>query len=332
MTVTPQSTATLLDIAQAILQHRSFALCGHVSPDGDCIGSMLALAGALRACGKSVVCLTAADEALDASLASLPGADKIIPAKGYAESVDVFIALDVPTLARLGDAAAVHERASLTVTIDHHACDRHMSDLNYIDPTAASTTMLVWELVGLFEVELGPDVAQCAYTGLMTDTGGFRFQNADARAFSAAAEMVAAGADPAASARDFFQNRSLPSFRLSHAAFDHLRLLGDDESIALAWLSVEDKERAAASYADAEPIIDELRSLRGVRVACLLREQDEAGIVRGSLRAKDTTNVERIARLFGGGGHRAAAGFTLEVPLAEAVELLATTLKREAGS
>ena len=330
MTATPQSNATLAEIAEALLERNSFAVCGHVSPDGDCIGSALALAAALRACGKRVVCLTASEDPLDATLATLPGADGIVPAKGFAGQIDAFVAVDTPSPSRLGDGAAVHERAPFTVTVDHHACEQRMSDLSYTDPDVASTTMLVWELAGLLGVERGSEIAQCAYTGLMTDTGGFRFQNADARAFFAAAEMVASGADPARAALGFFQNRSLASYALSQRAFDRLRLVDDAASVALAWITAADMEETGAVRADAEPIIEELRSIRGVRVACLLREQE--GGVRGSLRAKDGTDVARIARHFGGGGHVAAAGFTTDGPIEEAAEAVAILLAAEAGA
>ncbi len=330
MTATPQSNATLSDIARALLERDSFAVCGHVSPDGDCMGSALALTSALQALGKRATCLTASDEPLDPTLASLPGAGEAVPAKRFGDDVDAFVAVDVSTPGRLGDAAAVQARAPLSITVDHHACERRMSDLSFTDPAAASTTMLVWDLVGLLGAARTPAVAQCAYAGLMSDTGGFRFRNSDVHAFRAAADMVAAGADPARAACDFFQNRSLASHRLSCAAFAHLRLLGDDGSIALSFLSEADMDAAGAVRADAEPVIDDVRSVRGVRVACVLREQGR--VVRGSLRAKDGTDVARIARAFGGGGHTAAAGFTVKASLEEAADLLSRTLVEEAGT
>lgn len=329
MTATPQSNATLEEIADALAGCGSLVVCGHVNPDGDCVGSTLALGAALRSIGKDVACLLASEGGLGSSLESLPGADSLVAAADYAGPLEAFVAVDVPTADRLGEAAAaLHARAALTVTVDHHAVDSRLSDMSFTDPDAASTTMLVWELARLLGAELSPQLAQCAYTGLMTDTGGFRFQNADAAAFRAAADMVEHGADPARAAAACFQNRSLASYRLGSAALSNLRLL--DGGIALSFLSLADKEAAGAVRADAEPVIDDLRSISGVRVACLLREQD--GSVRGSIRAKDGTDVSRIARMFGGGGHVAAAGFTIEAPLAEVVETLARVLPVEAGA
>ncbi len=329
MVATSHTNTTLAAIAAEMLKCTSFALCGHVSPDGDCMGSALALTHALKACGKRVVCLSATDEPLDATLATLPGADEVVAAQHYDEDVEAFISVDVPTLLRIGDAVAVYKRATVTFSIDHHASETRMADWCYIDSDAASTTMLVWELIHCLGVKPSPDIAQCAYTGLMTDTGGFRFQNATGEVFALAAEMLGYGADPARAACDFFQNRSLASFALSRVAFQNMRLLGEDSSLVLAWISEADMQKTGATRADAEPIIDELRSIRGIRVACLLREHD--GTVRGSLRAKDTTNVARIAQMFGGGGNAAAAGCTLTVSLSDAIGLVTAALEQEAG-
>ena len=194
-----------------------------------------------------------------------------------------------------------------------------MTDLVYVDPDAASTTMLVWELAGLLGAERAGDVAQCCYTGLVTDTGRFQYQNTDAAAMRAASEMVEAGADPASVSRAIFQNRTLPSVRLEGIAVERMTF-GAGGAYALSWLSCDDFEATGAVKADAEPIIDALRSVAGVRVACMLREQGD--VVRGSLRATDDTDVAAVARSFGGGGHVAAAGFTLSCTLDEARRLV----------
>lgn len=323
MTVTPQTNTTLEAIAKALLAHDDFCICGHVSPDGDCLGSQLVLAAALRKAGKRVTCLLARQEPIDVSLSFLPGADELVYAADYDGSCESFIAVDVPTSARLGDAAAVQERADFTITIDHHAVDSVMSQLSYTDPDAASTTMLVWRTVEAMGVGIDADIATCAYTGLMTDTGSFQHQNANAEAFELGAQMVAAGADPAVIAQHVCQNRSVASLELQRLAIAHMRLLGDG-AIALSWISRADMEEFGAVKADVEPLIDILRSLRGVRIACILREQETE--VRGSFRSKDGTDVAVIAREFDGGGHKAAAGFTMHCSLDEAIEIIGTRL------
>lgn len=196
-----------------------------------------------------------------------------------------------------------------------------MTDICYTDPDSASTSLLVWELIGYLGVEPSADMATCAFAGLMTDTGRFQYQNADARAFSLGAEMVSRGAEPAHIGSAFYQNRTLASVKLEAAAISHLRLIAGG-SAALSYVSADDMAACGAVKADAEPLVDILRSIAGVRVACMLREQPDG--VRGSLRAKDDTDVSALARRFGGGGHRAAAGFSVkDASVLEAVELLA---------
>lgn len=325
MAVTPQTNTDLASIAELLRERDDFIVCGHVSPDGDCIGSQLALAAALKGIGKRAACLLAKDEPVDERLAFLPGFDELVFAGAYEGPARTFVAVDVPTRERIGEAAAgLRDACEASVVVDHHAVDSTMADLTYVDPDAASTTMLVWELAGLLGADRTGDVALCCYTGLVTDTGRFQYQNTDAAAMRAASEMVEAGADPASVSRALFQNRSLPSVRLENVAVDRMRF-GAGGACVLSWLSHEDFEATGATKADAEPIIDALRSVAGVRAACMLREQGDS--VRGSLRAKDGTDVAAVARSFGGGGHKAAAGFTLACPLPEAVALVERTLE-----
>lgn len=324
MALTPQTNTDLASVAAFLQSHDDFVICGHVSPDGDCLGSQLGLAAALRSLGKRATCLLAKDEPVDVRLSYLPGIGDMVPAASFAGDAQTFVAVDVPTRDRIGQAAAaLLDRCAASVTLDHHAVDSSMTDLVYVDPDAASVTMLVWEVAGLMGADLAGDVATCCYTGLVTDTGRFQYQNTDRAALLAAAGMVGAGADPAAVSRAVFQNRSLPSIRLEGLAIDRMEL-GADGAFALSWLSLADFAAENAVKADAEPIIDALRSVAGVRIACMLREQDD--VVRGSIRAKDATDVAAVARRFGGGGHRAAAGFTLECTLDQAREAVRAAL------
>ena len=144
MTVTPQTNTTLSEIASALAERDHFVIGGHVSPDGDCLGSALGLAWALRQLGKQVACVLARDEEPPSDLMFLPGADGLVPAAGFEGPCECFIAVDVPTPERLGDGARLHEAAPFTVTVDHHAVPRAMSDLSYTDPDAASTSLLSW--------------------------------------------------------------------------------------------------------------------------------------------------------------------------------------------
>lgn len=308
MSVTPQTNTTIEEIAEHLRTLDSFALCGHVSPDGDCIGSALGLSHALRMLGKKTTCLLAADASIEPGLRFLPGADELIYAGDYDETPDAFIALDVPTIERIKDAAVVHDRAGVRITIDHHAVDTTMAELSYTDPDAPACGMLVWDLIRAFGIEPPRESAICCYTALMTDTGRFQYQNTSAEAFRYAMEMVRCGANPADASQNVYQSRSEASFALEAVMLS--RLFKDPAGRwAISFVTRDDMERTGAVKSDTETLIDTVRSMAGIQVACILREQE--GEVRGSLRAKgDDVDVSVLARRIGGGGHKAAAGFT----------------------
>lgn len=329
MALTPQTNTDLNEIASLLEQHDRFVLCGHVSPDGDCLGSQLALWHTLRSIGKTAYCILVRDEPVAPSTEFMPGIDEMVPACEFDKPADVFIGLDVPSRSRIEeDACAILDRCALSVTIDHHASDTVMCDFVYVDPDAASASILVWELSKMLCSTPPMETALCVYTGLVTDTGGFRYQNSDVRAFDIASELVEFGVDPSYVATCSFQNRSIASLRLEELVISRLRFVSEGRA-ALSWVKVSDLEKLEASKSDTEPLIETLRSIHGVRVACMLREQD--GMIRGSLRSKDSTDVSKLAREFGGGGHKAAAGFTLDMELTCAIELLENKLRTLVG-
>ncbi len=309
----------LSDVAAALMAHDDYLICGHISPDGDCLGSQLALMHALRALGKKADCLLAKNEPVDYGLRFLPGIDEMIPASKVNHHADYdFISVDVPNAHRMAQPAeSVFEHARFTISVDHHQSEDPMADVSYTDEAAPAAALIVWDLISLLGVDPTLEIATCCYTGLMTDTGRFQYQNTTAYAFEAAAAMSRAGADTAAIAAQAFQNRSMASLMLEQRMLSHLEITADG-AFAISYLLKEDFRDTGAVKADAEPLVNVMRSLRGVRAACILREQDQG--VRGSLRAKDDTDVAAIARTMGGGGHKAAAGFTHEGPMDQALQ------------
>lgn len=314
--ITPQTNTTLFEIAERFRALDDFVICGHVNPDGDCLGSQLGLYHSLRAMGKRAMCLLAKPDPIDAGLMFLPGIDKMVVASDYPTCARVFVAVDVPSVERIGTAASLHDKADVRFTIDHHAFDPAMAEYTYVDPDAPSASMLVWEIACLLD-SVTPEVAQCCLTGLITDTGRFAYQNTTAQAFKSAAKMMEAGADPALVNREFFQNRSLASVKLEQRILDRMEF-HEDGSFVMSYLTRDDFDACGAVKADAEVLIDVLRSIRGVRIALILRE-NVPGEIRGSMRAKDEeTDVAAVARRFDGGGHKAAAGFTYHGSLDDA--------------
>ena len=326
MAVLLQANTTIEDMAARMRTLDDFVICGHVSPDGDCIGSQLALWNALRAIGKRATCVLVRDEPTPMELSFLPGIEQMVPAQRFNGLSSTFVACDVPSRARMGEAAcAILDASSQSFTIDHHPSEGPVTDYLYADSKSASASILVWQLVKYLVEEPPYESALCAFTGLVTDTGGFRYQNSDENAFRIAGELVSWGVDPSMVCTHVFQNRSLASLELEAATIRRIKLIGDGAA-AISYVLVSDFEKTGATKADAEPLVEALRSLSGVRVVCMLREQD--GVVRGSLRAKDDTDVSELARELGGGGHTAAAGFTLELSIEHAVEMMAEKLSQ----
>ena len=320
MAVSSQTNTTLQEIAEVLKAADDFVICGHVGPDGDCLGSQLALWHALRALGKSATCVLVKDEPIPVDLAFMPGTDSMVFAGAFDGPARVFVGVDVPTRERIGQPACeILDRCKTSVTIDHHAVDSTMCEHVYVDPDSASSSMLVWQVVKELLENPPYESALCAYTGLVTDTGSFKYQNADSNAFIVASELVGYGVDPSYVATNVYQNRTLASVRLESRMISRMELLHDGE-IALGWVTAVDMEELGAVKSDVDLLVEALRSIQGVRVACMLREQED--VVRGSLRAKDDTDVASLARELGGGGHRAAAGLTLDMSLEEAQALM----------
>lgn len=326
--ITDHTNTTLSDLAAVLRDKDDFVICGHVNPDGDCVGSQLALWLALKQLGKRATCLLIKKDSLEKGLLFLPGVSEMVSVDDFSGTPGVFIACDVPNDERLGGAARIKDECTLTITIDHHLAQERVSALTYSDTSVASTTLIVWELIKLLEIPVREEIATCTYTGLVTDTGCFQFQNTNAWAFSLASEMIAEGVDAPFVSQQALQTRSVGSLVLEQVVLSRL-MVGAEGKFAISYLTKDDFVKAGATKADADPVINTIRALQGIRVACLLR--DESGIVRGSLRAKDETDVAKIASGFNGGGHKAAAGLTIEASLNEALEQLVRKLNVECG-
>lgn len=312
---------TQLDYASGIdlLQgQHSIAVCGHVNPDGDSLGSTLALTLGLRGLGYDVTPLLATREK-PRLYDFLEGYEDLIPACEYHGRPDVFILVDVPNAQRAGDAEYVFRRAKKTMVIDHHQGDAAFADVGFVDSTAAAAGMLVWDFLEQSGAELTAPIATCCYTALVTDTGRFQFQNADARALRAAADFAQAGAIPSEVARFVYQRRSWAALQLEALVVERMELLFDGK-VVLSWVTEADFKEIGASKEDGDSLIDAIRQLDGVDVAVMLREQGP--IVRGSIRSKTDRDVAAIAAKMNGGGHKAAAGFTVHDTLDKALVIV----------
>ncbi len=322
----PEAAPVLLPAeARAILDFlrssERFIVCSHSRPDGDAVGSMLAMGMLLEQMGKRADLVTA--DRVPAVYRGLPGADRIQTAIGVHGLYDAAVVLECDGLERT---RLIGLEAYPQINIDHHASGREYGTLNWIDRTACSVGELVYRLVVGAGCTLTPEMATCLYVTLLTDTGGFCYGGIEASTFALAGELVAAGADPVAIARDVYFTVPLAKMELLGCALTKLRSDG-----GLAWLSIsdEDMQRTCASEEDCEGLVNYALSIEGVEAAVFLRELPE-GRFRLSLRSKGPrarVNVAAIAERLGGGGHENAAGCTLEGPLGEAEQVILNAVR-----
>ncbi len=303
----------LADAAHAIADAQSVVLACHVNPDGDALGSMLGLALALVALGKDVTCLS--EDGVPDILRFLPGAGMITRTTDV-PAFDLALVVDSGELARVGETILpLVARARRVVDIDHHVTAGAFGDIRVLNARAASTSEIVYALLGTLGAAITPDIATCLFTGIITDTGSFRFQNVTPNTLQVAAALLEAGAPPAHISEHVFENRTFAATRLLGLALSSLSQTPGGR-VVWAHITAKDFRAAGATDQDTEGVVSYVRGVRGADVGILFREMD-GNAVRVSLRSREGVNVAEVAARFGGGGHRMASGCTVNLPLAE---------------
>jgi len=301
-------------IAAALRAVGRILLVNHVEPDGDTLGSTLALALALEHLGKTVVVGSAGG--VPPPFGFLPGADRIVPGVPPDAIFDAAVTMECSTLERCGAFAPAVQAAPLVITIDHHESHVAYGHLDDWDPTAAAAAEMVTDLIRELGVPLTPAMATALLVALTTDTGVFRFPSVRPGTLRLAATLMDAGAPLAEIVARIYEQRTLPAHRLLGYAL--LRtVVALDGAAAYATLTEGVRRAAEATGDEAAGIVGMLRQMQGVRVAMLFEEIP--GGVRVSIRARDGVRAHVIAEAFGGGGHPGAAGCTLPGTLAEAI-------------
>lgn len=300
------SDSVARSIAEALAGARSVVVGAHVDPDGDAVGSALGLTLACVSIGIAATPVLAGSDAVPSSYAFLPGAARFRTAS-LLSAPDVFVALDTPSFARLGDAETLARSAGTLIDIDHHPDNGRFGGLCLLDPAAAAVGGMVWDLLPALGVVPDADIATCLYTALLTDTGRFSYRNTTPAALRTAAAMLACGVDVQQVFTDVYESRSAGALALIGRTLERIACCSEGR-IAYSWVTDRDFAETGARREETENLIDEVRALGGARVVFLMKA--EPGTVRVSLRAKGPHDVGSVARVFGGGGHAAAAGFT----------------------
>lgn len=313
-------------IERLIESSASIAICAHTSPDGDALGSQLALAAMIRSRWpeKEIVNLLADDNDVPRIYRFLEGADTLIRACEYDGKPDLFICVDLSAPGRLNKAQCVLERAAHVAVIDHHPATECFWDAGIVRPDAAAAGVIVCEFARHLGVVLSEGAAQCLFCAVATDTGRFQYQNANSEAFEIASELVASGADPAEVSLRVYQSDRIDYLHLEARVMSRVRTF-EDGRIAYSYATLADLEATGVDTSECDGLIDIVRRVDGAEVALFLRQAGT--VVRGNLRAKGNLDVSKVARAMGGGGHQAASGFTSELDLDETLNRVLPSLR-----
>ncbi len=324
MTGEPAGPDPLEAAAAAVRGARQVALACHVNPDGDALGSMLALLHVLRAAGRDVVASFPTPFRVAPHYRDLPGLDLLVSPAEFPTEPDVMITFDCGSLARLGDLEPAAKGARALVVVDHHVSNERFGTVNLVDPDAAASGVVVQALVDRLGLPLDRDAAVCLYAALVCDTGRFQYASTTPAVFDLARRLTEFDVPvPELSRRLFEEHR-----------FAYLQLLGDALARAelvpehgFVWTAVTQDmlRRHGVSIDEVEGLIDILRRAEEAEVACVLKEEAD-GTVRVSLRSLGSVAVDGIAVAHGGGGHRFASGFSAEGDVRDVVARILAAL------
>jgi len=305
-------TEELKKIAAVIEGGSRFLVAAHINPDGDAIGSSLALALAMEKMGKDVVVYNR--DAVPFQFAGMASAERVVGSLEGEAPFDAAFVLDCAELERVGTGFFDMVTTDTWVNIDHHLTNKTFADYSVIDSSACSTGYLVYQLLKLLDVEIDLDIAENIYTTILFDTGSFHYSNATSEAFSAAGDMVALGVSPWNVANRVYENQPQGRIQLLSHVLNTLKVEGDGK-IASVMVTQEMMKETSTGPDATDGFVNYPRSIEGVEAAFLIREtgKDEYKV---SYRSKGTVNVAEAAQTFGGGGHRNAAGCVINGDIA----------------
>lgn len=295
------------EILTLLRREKSFVIATHIDPDGDTLGSALALGAALEALGKKIILYNS--EPIPALYNFMPGIERFICSSPDSENtLPALLVLDCNEAERAGLAKV---RFKHSTVIDHHETQRTFGDVKWIEPQAAATGLMTFHILRELGAEITKDMATNLYTAIAVDTGTFRYSNTDAAALRVSAELVEAGADLSAVAENLYQAWTDGRFRLLVMALDTLEVAGD---IVITHVTKEMFASTGTSPADTDNFSNFPRMMKSTKISVFFRETDD-GWWKASLRSKGAVNVAKVAEAFNGGGHKNAAGFKIKADL-----------------
>jgi phosphoesterase RecJ-like protein len=306
-------------IIQHLQQCDNILIATHVNPDGDAIGSSLAIGFALEALGKRVTFYT--ESPIPAVYRFLPETDRMVDKIEVKNQFQTAIILDCGDIYRVGDAASTIQQIPTVINIDHHITNTKFGNYSLIDTSACATAEIVYRLIKKMKIPIDKIIAISIYTGIMTDTGSFRFSNTNRNSFTICEEMVALGVNPYLVAQHVYGTYSLGRIKLLNRAIDSIEI-SKNGKLSVMTITKEMFDETNTKPDDVDGLINYAKRIEDVKVAALIFEQhrnsggeDYPKTYHVSLRSDETVDVGAIAMFFGGGGHTNAAGFSIESTL-----------------
>ena len=300
-------------------------LCTHIAPDGDAIGSLLAMKLVLEGMGKTAVACCA--DPVPVSLQPLPGAREVLQPEQVTGTFDAALSLDAADLGRIGSCRDVYERAPVRLQIDHHGSNPAYADENEIDAGAAATGCLVVRLMKALDIPMTRETAACLYAAVSTDTGNFSFPNANSEVFEVMAELTRTGFDLGFWSRQLHLMRDPGHLGLLARALSRLTFLHGG-LVTTTMVLPQDYADCHARPEHSENIVNYGMYIPGVKMTCFVNSREE-GVTKFSLRALPPYSAMRAVQPLGGGGHEAAAGVTLQMPVDQALEKVLRAIEEE---
>ena len=307
--------STLDNILEEINKAQSIVILGHENPDGDAIGTALALYNSLKQYGKKPdIIIPEYPQVFD----FLPGADEI-KKESDVEKYDLAISVDCATMKMLNGFSKYFENAKTKVVIDHHSTNTMYGDINFVNPDAPACAQIMLVILENFGIEITKEIGTCILTGIITDTGGFRYQGVTAETFEFVAWLLNKGVNVSKVYKQVLQTKTKPNFELHRIANNRLEFL-EDGKIAYTYITEEDEKKVNAKNGDHEGIVEVGRDVEGVEVSIFVRETEKGCKV--SMRSNEYVNVSDVCLMFGGGGHQRAAGALIQADLEQVKERL----------
>lgn len=310
------------NITEEISKANNIVILTHETPDGDAIGSSLALYGALKTMNKKV----------DVIIPECPAVFSFLPwfedikKEGKEERYELAIALDCSDIKRLNGFSRYFENAKTKIVIDHHGSNTMFGDYNFVNPNSPAACEILVAVLEYMGIEINKGIGTCLATGIITDTGGFRHDTVKPETFEFIAQLLNKGVNISSIYRRVLQITTKKQFEIRRIALNRLEFL-EDGKIAFTYITKKEQEKMNLQTGDHEGIVEFGRDIEGVEVSIFLRELPEGGY-KASFRSNEYVNVSDVCLMFGGGGHPKAAGCTVNLPLEQAKEKLVAQTKR----